>query len=393
MHWLAVWTSSSNPTCTTVKSLVHLSFTCFLFALIGMSACAPDQAPGLTVTGKIDQAGEMSIFLDRLDGPGAATEPLAKTTASPDGEFSLNVPTALTPGAYRLRIGARKLPLILDGDERNIRVESTLDDLQRYQYTVSGAGASHSFQALLGGLASRTYKSEDVSSYVDTVGNPYAAAYAAELSLGPNGKFIDTHKRALARLEEAQPGSSYGTRYADYINKAASTYAAQQATQRIKVGEPAPDITLPDPDGKQYSLSDLKGNIVLLDFWASWCGPCRRENPNVVKVYDQYKDQGFTVFSVSLDGLDTRSRQRLQGEEQIAQQMKAQKNRWTNAIAQDQLKWPYHVSDLRKWETLPAKAYGVSSIPRTFLIDRDGKIAAVNPRGAGVLERELKKLL
>ncbi|MCB0592877.1 MAG: TlpA family protein disulfide reductase, partial [Phaeodactylibacter sp.] len=128
-------------------------------------------------------------------------------------------------------------------------------------------------------------------------------------------------------------------------------------------------------------------------FWASWCGPCRRENPNVVRVYDQYKSQGFTVFSVSLDGIDSRTRSRFGDEQAASQYLDNQKQRWVEAIKQDNLKWEYHVSDLQKWESAPAAQYGVRSIPRTFLIDRDGKIAAVNLRGAEQIERELKKLL
>ena len=361
-------------------------------ALGALTACGPDAVEGTRVAGQIEQAAEMQIFLDRIQGPTAASEPLAQTTTDAAGNFELNLPEGLAEGVYRLRAGARKVPLILDGDESTVRVEASLDGLQRYEYVVSGSPATHSFQALLGGLAQRQYSSKDVGTYVDTVGNPYAAVYAAELSLGPNGKFIDAHKKARQRLEQHAPGTAYGTNYAAYVQSVEAQYAQQMARERIKVGQPAPNITLPDPDGTERSLEDLKGNIVLLDFWASWCGPCRRENPNVVNVYDRYKDRGFTVYSVSLDGLDSRTKQRFSTQEQIDQQMVAQRNRWLNAIEQDNLKWPDHVSDLKKWETIPAKMYGVSGIPKTFLIDRDGKIAAVNPRGP-LLEQELKKLL
>lgn len=135
-------------------------------------------------------------------------------------------------------------------------------------------------------------------------------------------------------------------------------------------GEMAPDITLTDPSGKKQSLSSLKGKVVLLDFWASWCGPCRRENPNVVKIYNKYKDKGFTVFSVSLDKT---------------------KESWVQAIQADNLTWSSHVSDLKGWASSAAALYGVKGIPATFLIGKDGKIIAVNLRGEG-LEAELQKI-
>jgi peroxiredoxin len=128
-------------------------------------------------------------------------------------------------------------------------------------------------------------------------------------------------------------------------------------------GDMAPDIVMNDPDGNVRKLSDLRGTVVLLDFWASWCGPCRRENPSVVRAYEKYKDQGFEVFSVSLD---------------------SDANRWRKAIEQDQLTWPNHVSDLQGWRNGAAREYGISSIPHTMLIDRDGAILATHLRGSGV---------
>lgn len=129
-----------------------------------------------------------------------------------------------------------------------------------------------------------------------------------------------------------------------------------ESIAKTRVGVAAPEISLPTPEGSPISLAQFKGKVVLIDFWASWCGPCRRANPDVVKVYNTYKDKGFTVLGVSLD---------------------SDKDKWLEAIKKDNLTWT-HVSDLVRWESKAAKDYNVSSIPSSFLIDQNGVIRARN---------------
>jgi peroxiredoxin len=145
--------------------------------------------------------------------------------------------------------------------------------------------------------------------------------------------------------------------------------AREIAMNRIDIGAQAPEIELPDPDGDTTSLSSLKGQFVLVDFWASWCRPCRVENPHLVNVYQKYHSQGFEIFQVSLD---------------------KKKSAWTEAIEKDQLNW-IHVSDLEYWNSAPAKLYQVQSIPANFLLDKQGKIIAKNLRGEK-LDAELSKI-
>jgi len=135
--------------------------------------------------------------------------------------------------------------------------------------------------------------------------------------------------------------------------------------KNVDVGNPAPDFICDTPDGKNIKLSDHFGNYLLLDFWASWCGPCRKENPNVLKAYNKYKSQGFSIFGVSLD---------------------RNKEAWINAIAKDSLTW-VNVSDLNFWDSAPAKLYNVSKIPSNVLIDPSGKIAARNLRGEDLVKK------
>jgi peroxiredoxin len=162
-------------------------------------------------------------------------------------------------------------------------------------------------------------------------------------------KYIDVYINAADKAKKEWPNSEYATEFNAAVSKMKTT----------AVGQVAPEIALPDTTGQVVKLSSMKGKYVLVDFWAKWCGPCRQENPNVVKAFNKYKDKGFTVFGVSLDRT---------------------KQDWIKAINEDRLTWT-HVSDLKFWQSEAAKTYNVTGIPFSLLLDPNGVIIAKNLRG------------
>lgn len=198
---------------------------------------------------------------------------------------------------------------------------------------------------------------EDIMDYIKANNASFVAPYAAVRHAYLME--LEDMENVLASLDSKVTGSTFAKTFTDRIEK----------LRNVAVGKVAPDFTMNDINGNPVSLSQLKGKVLLVDFWAAWCGPCRDENPNVVDAYTKYKDKGFDVLGVSLD---------------------RDKEAWKKAIADDKLSWT-QVSDLLYWQNAAAKLYAISSIPSNVLLDKDGVIIARNLRGED-LQKKLAEL-
>ncbi len=293
---------------------------------------------------------------------GRKTETLDTASVRANGTFAM-AGKATEKDLVRLMVGNIPVQIILDNYDINV----SIDMQDSRNPVVSGNEELDGMQALTEKTKNgQTIDKAFVSDYIDNTKSPILA-YLAMLYI-PYADGKDLYKKGLAKMQAEIPSAFLTTNLKRYMDQEESK---QKADKVAGVGAEAADIVLPTPDGKTMKLSDLRGKVVLLDFWASWCGPCRKENPAVVKAYNKYKSKGFEVFSVSLD---------------------KSKDRWVKAIEKDGMIWPGHVSDLKYWSSAPAKAYGVRSIPATFLIGKDGKIVAKNLRGPR-LEAKLAEIL
>ena len=373
---------------------MKINFFAFLGAVLLCFSCSEPGDKYFTVKGKITGAENMNIYIEKY-GANSQFVMLADTMISAEGDFHMDVRDSKAGDLIQLRVGNRSKIYLVNTGPQVVEITSELNDLRTYSYTIGeGSPDNIALSKVFNQLATRQMNSQQIKEYLSTATEPISAAFIC-LNTQQDGSAenLAAFEKSITDLQTAYPESDL----VGNMNKIKGQLVqrlAMAAQSPIKVGAPAPDITMNNPNGKPYSLSDLKGQVVLLDFWASWCGPCRRENPNVVKVYEKYKDQGFTVFSVSLDGLDARTKARFNGDEaRIAQELERSRDKWIAAIEKDGLPWEYHVSDLKKWESDAGRQYGVRSIPYTVLIDREGNIAALKLRGAASIEAELQKLL
>jgi thiol-disulfide isomerase/thioredoxin len=281
--------------------------------------------------------------------------------------------------ANTLRIsGSPQTELVMELNEELLKATNKLDSLSKQYQELKGRGNDPQADSWVQGEYGKLI--EQQRSFIRTFIERHVAEPASLLALShqigrqpvlTGSADFDLFEKVDGQLYKKYPKSILVLNLHKYVEAMRPQVESVQSQEKTTgTGSVAADISLPDPDGKTQTLSSLRGKIVLLDFWAGWCGPCRRENPNLVAAYAKYHDKGFEIFQVSLDKT---------------------KSEWLAAIKQDGLNW-IHVSDLKFWNSPVARLYGIVSIPANFLLDKNGKIIGSDLRGAA-LDEELAKLL
>ena len=362
--------------------LLQLSFLITLFLL---NSCGQkNQEIRYNVAGTIKSATGEKLLLQEIPYGGKPIITLDSTSLKEDGKYSFDF-IAKEEGIYRIAT-EKDLEILFINDVENIQINADANDYNSYQ--IKGSKTSEGllkflkeyrqkdssiFATLYNLDALQNQKGKDstifwlqkqktdkisqlnqfIEKTVTTETNPAFLYYALGLSI----RSMEANQvLAMAKLAAEKTKANI---LIDFVTTLSSQVQANTNASPIEVGQMAPEIALQDMDGKIITLSSLKGKFVLVDFWASWCGPCRGENPNVVANFEKYKNKNFTVLGVSLDD---------------------DKANWIEAIESDKLNWQ-HISDLKKWESIVVGAYQIEGIPFNVLLDPTGKIIAKDLRG------------
>ncbi|MFV0522468.1 MAG: redoxin domain-containing protein [Mangrovibacterium sp.] len=367
-----------------------------LVLLVAASAC--QQKNTYTINGTIANADSGMVYLIK---PSAHTLDVIDSTIVKAGKFEFKAKTAAETELVALRYNAGQFfgQFFLEPASYNVTAYADSLDMQVTQIT--GSAVNDVFNAYLAEMykmintmkkysadfrAASVIKNKDKQEEIKvnaeaTQENFFVLTknFVKEHSDSPVASFVvmsqlaqrlkyDELKATVEQLKGAAVENN--PYYKQLTTMLEEVKAKEKAQDAVSEGKEAPDFTLNTPDGKEVSLKDFRGKYVLVDFWASWCGPCRGENPNVVKAYNKYKGKNFDILGVSLD---------------------KDKAKWEEAIKKDGLTWT-QVSDLNAWESSVVKLYGVGAIPASFLIDPDGKIIAKDLRGEE-LDKKLDSLL
>jgi thiol-disulfide isomerase/thioredoxin len=368
-----------------MKKIISILSLVILIASCGSGDKSSEKQNGFKLSGKIKNSTG-SISIQEITATGLVF--LDSSNIAPDGSFELN--GSIPEKTFcTIRLPKGDVIVVIDSTS-NIQLDIDADKVENY--TVKGSEENVELQklflinnasyaemrkleekyAMYGEQVPPVEVQEQIRKQFDSLTTANKAAikeyilslqnsmvpYFATSFLMPEADF-ELFKEIDNKLYPKFSSSKYAT----------ALHTRVQDLAKTAIGSEAPDIVLSDPFGKQIAMSSLRGKYVLVDFWASWCRPCREENPNVVKLYNKYKAKGFEIFSVSLD--DNR-------------------DAWTKAINDDKLLWT-HVSDLMKWNSAVVKQYSIEGIPFTVLLDKEGKILGTKLRGEA-LEEKLKEI-
>ncbi|WP_462280393.1 redoxin domain-containing protein [Salinivirga cyanobacteriivorans] len=311
---------------------------------------------------EVDQPTDYVLYLDQQN--------FIRLILLPDQQVQITADASDLASSYRIE-GSTSSKAVRDVIQHNLHSNSIIDSLNMVYKANEGSPGLEKLIPELQQQSQEIFQKERdyLVNFIEENKSPLASYVALSMRLSneplfdpqDDMKYFEMVDTALASRYENSRMSSL---ISNFIRKVKSQEERRQtATQRLSVGAIAPDIALPNPQGDTVKLSSLRGKYVLLDFWASWCKPCRIENPNLVKTYWKYKWKGFDIYQVSLD---------------------RNRDDWVQAIYKDRLKNWKHVSDLKFWQSSAAQLYNVRSIPSNFLIDPEGKIVARNLRGPGL---------
>ncbi len=282
---------------------------------------------------------------------------MASARIDENGQFSLAVKVEKT-NFYRLKFNDEYYLILILKPGDKLEIKADINNL--YTPEIKGSKNSELIYNTFGELQEYDKKIEDFNKKIELEKKEHVRKFILENINSLSTLFFIDNLSMEEDLEIYKKlDVSLSKQYPDNV-LVQELHSKLQETNNLAIGSLAPEIDLPNPAGKNIKLSSLRGKYVLIDFWAAWCGPCRKESPNMVKLYEEFNPKGFDIYSVSLDKT---------------------KNDWEKAIKKDGLEKWTHVSDLQYWNSAAGQAYGVESIPFTVLIDKEGKIIAKGLRG------------